>query len=71
MHWRDLWIYLTAPLLGMLSGAQVFLAVAGARRVLCAKLLHPFGVACIHCGYEPRKAARGEWSPAQPGEGRA
>jgi len=67
MQWRHLWIYLTAPLLGMLSGAQVFLMVASARRVLCAKLLHPLGVPCIHCGYEPRTAARGERSPAQPG----
>jgi len=71
MHWRHLWIYLTAPLLGMLMGAQVFLMVAGARRVLCAKLLHPLGVSCIHCGYEPRGAARGEGSPAQPGRVRA
>jgi len=71
MQWRHLWIYLTAPLLGMLSGAQVFLMVASARRVLCAKLLHPLGVPCIHCGYEPRTAARGESSPAQPGSVRA
>jgi aquaporin Z len=53
MQWHHLWIYLTAPLLGMLSGAQLFLMVAGARRVLCAKLLHPPGIACMHCGYEP------------------
>jgi aquaporin Z len=71
MQWRHLWIYLTAPLLGMLSGAQVFLMVADARRVLCAKLLHPLGVPCIHCGYEPRKAAHGDTSPAQPGSARA
>jgi aquaporin Z len=71
MHWRHLWIYLTAPLLGMLSGAQLFLIFAGARRVLCAKLLHPLGVRCIHCGYEPRKAARGESSTAQPRGARA
>src|SRR6516225_8426413 len=58
MLWQHLWIYLTAPLLGMLAGAQVFLMVAGARRVLCAKLLHPPGIACMHCGYEPRQAAR-------------
>jgi aquaporin Z len=71
MQWRHLWIYLTAPLLGMLSGAQVFLMVADARRVLCAKLLHPLGVPCIHCGYEPRRAAHGDTSPAQPGSARA
>jgi len=71
MQWRHLWIYLTAPLLGMLSGAQLFLMVAGARRVLCAKLLHPLGVPCIHCGYQPPQLARGERSPAQPGSARA
>ena len=67
MLWQHLWIYLTAPLLGMLAGAQLFLMVAGARRVLCAKLLHPLGVACIHCGYEPRAAARADRAAAQPG----
>jgi aquaporin Z len=71
MQWHHLWIYLTAPLLGMLSGAQIFLMAGGARRVLCAKLLHPLGVPCIHCGYEPRKAARAERSAVQPGSARA
>ena len=70
MLWQHLWIYLTAPLLGMLAGAQVFLMVAGARRVLCAKLLHPLGVRCIHCGYEPRAAARDDRATAQPGSAR-
>jgi aquaporin Z len=71
MHWHHLWIYLTAPSLGMLTGAQVFLMVGGARSALCAKLLHPLGVSCIHCGYEPRKAARGKRSPAHPANARA
>jgi aquaporin Z len=53
MQWDHFWIYVTAPLLGMLLGAQLFLALAGARRVACAKLLHPLGVRCIHCGYDP------------------
>ena len=70
MLWQHLWIYLTAPLLGMLAGAQLFLMVAGARRVLCAKLLHPLGVRCIHCGYEPRAAARDDRATAQPGSAR-
>lgn len=58
MQWRFFWIYLTAPLLGMLTGAQIFLALAGVRRVSCAKLLHPPGVRCIHCGYEPGRSAQ-------------
>src|ERR1700694_896215 len=53
MLWQHVWIYLTAPLLGMLAGAQLFLAVRGARRLACAKLLHPAEARCIHCGYEP------------------
>jgi aquaporin Z len=53
MVWRHLWIYLTAPLLGMLAGAQLFLVLSGVRRLACAKLLHPSDARCIHCGYEP------------------
>ena len=53
MLWQSLWIYLTAPVLGMLGGAQLFLALRGARRLACAKLLHPAEARCIHCGYQP------------------
>jgi len=71
MLWHHLWIYLTAPVLGMLAGAQVFLMIPGAKRVVCGKLLHPLGVRCIHCGDEPRETPRGEASPAQRGGARA
>lgn len=54
MQWQHLWIYFTAPLAGMLTGAQIFLGLKGAKRILCAKLLHPMGVRCIHCGHEPQ-----------------
>ena len=57
MQWQHFWIYVTAPVLGMLTGAQVFLKLTGARRALCAKLLHPLGMRCIHCGHEPPVAA--------------
>jgi aquaporin Z len=53
MHWEHFWVYLAAPVLGMLAGAQIFLILTRARRTLCAKLLHPLGVRCIHCGYQP------------------
>jgi aquaporin Z len=59
MHWDNFWIYLCAPLLGMLAGAQLYLAVAGVRRIACAKLLHPTDARCIHCGYEPANTAQG------------
>jgi aquaporin Z len=55
MLWENFWIYLTAPTLGMLGGAQLFLAVRGARRLACAKLLHPADARCIHCGYQPAR----------------
>jgi len=57
MQWRHLWIYFAAPLAGMLGGAQLFLALTGATRIRCAKLLHPREVRCIHCGYEPQVSA--------------
>jgi aquaporin Z len=67
MQWQHFWIYLTAPVLGMLAGAQIFLILTGARRALCAKLLHPLGVRCIHCGYEPQVvAAHPAPSPLDP-----
>jgi len=60
MQWEHYWIYVLAPLLGMLGAAQLFLAVRGWRRLACAKLLHPADQRCIHCGYEP---ARGGAQP--------
>ncbi|HVZ35137.1 MAG TPA: aquaporin [Polyangiaceae bacterium] len=51
--WQDFWIYCTAPVLGMLAGAQLFLLVRGAKGAACAKLMHPADQRCIHCGHEP------------------
>ncbi len=53
MHWEHYWVYLSAPPVGMLLGAQAFLAIRGASRLACAKLLHTTRSRCIHCGYEP------------------
>ena len=48
----SLWIYLTAPLLGMLMAAELVVRITGASRVRCAKLHHTFDVRCIfRCGY--------------------
>jgi len=38
--WTAWWVYFTAPLLGMLGAAEVYLRSYGADRILCAKL-HP------------------------------
>ena len=46
-----LWIYFTAPPLGMLLAAELFTRRFGAQRVLCAKLHHPHNRPCIFgCG---------------------
>jgi aquaporin Z len=42
-----LWIYFTAPPLGMLMAAELYTRSVGAHRVMCAKLHHPRGGACI------------------------
>jgi aquaporin Z len=49
---RSLWIYFTAPLVGMLSAAELYVRTIGADQVQCAKLHHPIGGACIfRCRY--------------------
>ncbi|HEV8199857.1 MAG TPA: aquaporin [Candidatus Polarisedimenticolia bacterium] len=45
--WGSLWIYFTAPLLGMLIAAETFVRARGARAVLCAKLEHDSRLHCI------------------------
>jgi aquaporin Z len=57
MMWDHLWIYVAAPLLGMLGAARLFVAFRGRCRLGCAKLLHPADQRCIHCGYEPAAAS--------------
>ena len=42
-----LWIYFTAPPLGMLLAAELFTRRYGVQRVLCAKLHHPATGPCI------------------------
>lgn len=48
----SLWVYFTAPLLGMLLAAELFVRARGVRRVHCAKLHHPPNVRCIfNCSF--------------------
>jgi aquaporin Z len=51
--WRDLWVYLTAPVLGMQVAAAWYVYRRGKDAVHCAKLLHTTDQRCIHCGYIP------------------
>jgi aquaporin Z len=60
-YWNAWWIYFTAPLIGMLSAAEVFVRTRGAGAVGCAKLHHENGQRCIFCGkpgtkHEPARA---------------
>jgi aquaporin Z len=45
--WSGFWIYVTAPPLGMLLAAEVFVRARGVAAVLCAKLAHPRSGPCI------------------------
>ncbi len=54
--WTSLWIYFTAPLLGMLSAAGVYNRLWGTHGVICAKLHHHNDKRCIfRCGYQDPK----------------
>jgi aquaporin Z len=65
-----LWVYLSAPLLGMLCAAELYLCAgraAAARAVHCAKLVHGPGACIFHCRHaelvararSPKLAPRG------------
>ena len=50
--WMALWVYFTAPVLGMLSAAQLFVSVRGVQKIYCAKLHHHNAQRCIfRCDY--------------------
>ncbi|HYN14673.1 MAG TPA: aquaporin [Terriglobales bacterium] len=57
--WDALWIYFTAPPLGMLLASELYVRTRGLGAVVCAKLHHQNNKRCIfNCGYAA-KAARG------------
>ncbi len=51
--WTAFWIYLTAPPLGMLLAAEIYLKLKKTKQVICAKLHHHNDKRCIFlkCGY--------------------
>ena len=50
--WSGAWIYFTAPLIGMLIAAEVFLWTKGKDAIHCAKLYHTTDVGTIvRCGW--------------------
>ncbi len=55
-----LWVYFTAPLIGMLLAADLHLALTRGRGPICAKLYHHAGARCIfRCGYAGAAPAQG------------
>jgi aquaporin Z len=50
-QWVGIWVYFTAPLIGMLAAAQAYLWLQGAGRVRCAKLHHDNAYRCIFCEF--------------------
>ena len=60
--WESLWVYFTAPPIGMLLAAKFYLWLTGTRGVICAKLHHQNATRCIfRCGYaKHRLEALGE-----------
>lgn len=60
--WQSLWVYLFAPTLGMLAAAQFLLVLRGSSAAGCAKLLHPKGIRCIHCGQRAASKSAGSRS---------
>lgn len=54
--WISLWLYFTAPPLGMLLAAEAYIRIKGARSVHCAKLHHQNNQRCIfRCGYAMKR----------------
>ena len=57
-NWTAFWVYLAAPLTGMLAGAESYVRLHRPGRVGCAKLHHHNAKRCIFCNYQhPELAA--------------
>jgi aquaporin Z len=57
-NWTAIWVYLTAPLLGMVLASEVFVRWKGQKAVRCAKLDHHSNKRCIFCCDYRVQAAR-------------
>ena len=54
-YWTALWLYFTAPLIGMLAAAEIHLR-SRSPGIGCAKLHHDNPKRCIFCGKPPSEA---------------
>ena len=48
--WNGMWVYFTAPLIGMLAAAEVYVRTRNNPVLRCAKLHHDNARRCIFCG---------------------
>ena len=61
--WTALWLYFTAPPLGMLLAAELYVRQYGIHKVFCAKLHHHNDKRCIfHCNWKQLSVAGGQFS---------
>jgi aquaporin Z len=59
-NWTAIWVYFTAPLIGMMSASEVYVRVKGRKAVRCAKLHHHNPQRCIfRCGYRENLITNG------------
>lgn len=59
-NWTAIWVYFTAPLLGMLLAAEGYIRLKGKKSVHCAKLHHHNNKRCIfRCGYRHSEESNG------------
>lgn len=58
--WTNFWIYLTAPTIGMLAAAEIYIRLKRRKNVICAKLHHHNDKRCIflNCGYQTKKTMK-------------
>jgi aquaporin Z len=52
-RWESIWLYFSAPVLGMLVAVEGFHLTEIGKRRFCAKLNHDEAYRCIHCGHQP------------------
>jgi len=65
--WDALWVYFTAPPLGMLLASELYVRTRGAGAVICAKLHHHNNKRCIfNCGYAARNISTSMSGPTKP-----
>ena len=61
--WTGLWVYFTAPPLGMLLAAELYVRQHGIHRVFCAKLYHNNDKRCIfRCNWKQLSVGSGQLS---------